>query len=164
MKRLVWIITYAVILMMGSCDETTEKELIDSLTEGKLVLKIDNEEVMFEKCTWMNFGGTALAGEIFIQGIPNDSVYEPYCSIFYGSYENTVTMSARSYSTGNANDLISFSSSYGSVDETNTIEIKIIEINTTTIKGNFEGKISTDEGSKEIEGAFWATKFEHPTY
>ncbi len=164
MKKALWIITYVVVLMAGACDETTEKELIDSLTEGKMIVKINNEEITFENCTWMHYGATSLGGEVFIQAAPNDSVYEPYCSIFYGSYENTNALTVKTYSTGNENDQISFSSSYGMSDATNNVEIEFVEINTTTLKGIFSGKIKAEEGTKEIEGAFWAKKFEHPTF
>lgn len=165
MKKMIWFITYAVILTMVSCEESTEKDLLESLTEGKMVIKVDGVETVLNHCTWMNFGETAMAGEVFVQAIASDTIYEPYCSVMYGSYENAIAMTERTYQTSITDDMMTFFSSFGNTDETHSIKVEIVEISSTVLKGKFSGKINSEENiEKEVEGAFWAIKFEHPTY
>jgi hypothetical protein len=149
-------------LFLNSCDEETT-DLLTDLAQGKMVVVInDGEPVTMEDCKWMNYGAD-MKGEVFVEAHLNGESTEPFISIMYGSWANQDPFLVKTYTTGVEVDKINFMSSYGNAAENAQVVIEVVEITATGIKGKFSGKVlAEDETLVNVEGAFWALKFEHP--
>ena len=154
-------------ILFAGCEEIQE-ELLKDLTAGKMVVVFDGGEKEVFDCDFvqMGEGGSAdFTGEVSIYGTkPLTSTDESYVSIMYGSWTNEIPLTAKSYSTSKEEDLISINTSYGETGEGANITVVYTTVTKTAIKGTFTGKLHTQDGVKNISGAFWAAETEQPEY
>ena len=161
MKTLVYffaVIMSASVLFSG-CEEI-EKGLLDDLAEGKMVVIFDDGEEELLDCTYGQYGESTegFNGEVFINGFMQTTDAEKHLSIMYGSYSNQTALTAKAYSTANEEDMIMVHGSYGNIDTDANVTIVFITVAEDGIKGTFTGKLKTEDGIKNISGAFWAIK------
>jgi len=146
-------------LLFSGCEEI-EEGLLNNLAEGKMVVVFDNGAEELLDCTFGHYGeGDGLTGEVFIEGMQASATTTgQYFSIMYGSWSNDVAFTTKTYSTAKEEDMIGVHSTYGQVGEDASVTIVIASITESAIKGTFTGKLSTADGLKNINGAFWAVK------
>lgn len=163
MKTFIYTFLYIAICatILSGCEESeATEELLNEVTEGKMVVEIDGDRDEIFNCTFNHYGqGESFAGEIFINGTLPEST-DKYLTLMYGSYQNTTVLTRKSYSTDNSADMMTVSTSYGYIEDGTRLTITIVEITDTTIKGTFTGNLTTQSGSVTIDGAFWALKEE----
>ncbi|MEA4937866.1 MAG: hypothetical protein VB102_14705 [Paludibacter sp.] len=163
MKTLIYSFLFIAIsaTVLSGCEESeATEELLNDVTEGKMVVEIDGDRDEIFNCTFNHFGeGEGLSGEIFINGtIPGST--DKYLTLMYGSFQNTTALTKKSYSTDNSEDMMTVSTSYGYIENGTRLTITIVEVTDTAIKGTFTGNLSKQEGNVNIDGAFWALKEE----
>jgi hypothetical protein len=163
MKTLIYALIFMVVsaTFLSGCEELgiTDK-LLDDLTTGKMVVRINEDQDETFNCTFTHYGeGDGLTGEVFINGTLT-STTEKYLTFIYGSYNNSVALTKKSYSTNKAEDMMTISTSYGYIENGTAVTVTIVETTDTAIKGTFTGNLSTQDGNVIIDGAFWASKEE----
>jgi len=148
---------------LSGCEELgITEELLNELTQGKMVVLIDGDQDETFNCTYNHYGeGEGLTGEVFINGTLA-STTEKYLTLMYGSYENATALTMKMYSTSKPEDMMSVSTSYGYLENGTSITVTIVEITDTAIKGTFSGNLSKEGGNVTIDGAFWALKGQQP--
>lgn len=160
MKTLVYLFTLIMTagVLFSGCEEI-EEGLLKDLTAGKMVVIFDNGEKELLDCSFGQYGESTegFKGEVFINGFLTTST-EKYLSIMYGSYTNGTALTAKAYSTAKEEDMIMVHGSYGNIDTDANVTILFVKVSEEGIKGTFTGKLKTENGIKDISGAFWAVK------
>lgn len=152
------IISFSTAFLSGCEELAITEELLNDLTKGKMLVIIDGDRDETFNCTFGQFGESGgLSGEVFINGTLASST-DKYLTLMYGSYQNTIALTKRSYSTDKSEDMMTVSTSYGYLENGAKISVTIVEISDTEIKGTFTGNLSKEEGNVIIDGAFWALK------
>lgn len=157
----IFLTTLSLFLLTG-CEEEETDSLLSEITKGQMILSINNEpNIVLEHCVSRNFG-ESVNSEVYIEGHLSAQNTMPYFIIALGSEQNTQPLAVRSYSTSIPNDMARVFSSYGNSDTGASVIVKIVSIESTGIKGTFNGKLQSEQGIVDVKGAFWSTQTQTP--
>jgi len=150
-------------LFAVSCDDQSNQlpeELVGTVTQGKMLLSVDNGEQLTLNCTFSREAPEDAGeweGKITINGQKSSTDGEITMNFFYGEYGNVVALTTKTYTTSDSERLLILASTYGGTSDAEIVSLTITEINSTGIKGYFEGELLVRTGKLPVQGAFWAT-------
>lgn len=148
-----FVILLAAFLFSVGCDDLDLDNLLKDVQAGKMVVVVDNGSEEIIDCNFMNFG--EWTGEVFITGSSGTGTSEKFVNFMYGTYENAVEFTKRTYKSNE--ELFTVYSSWGDPTDSEIVSVTVTERTETAIKGYFSGKVDSKTGTKDFKGAFWAT-------
>ena len=166
--------------MGSSCDEEgnpLDGLVLANILFGKMEVMVDGKEKVELDCMFSKAGGneTEWTGEVFIGGASDLAVFNQgtqapatnsakvksveeatTIAFMYGYWGNETPLTVGTYTS--SGEMLSITSTYGSANENAVMTLEIVELNSTGIKGEFEGELSTKTGNISLKGVFWAAK------